>query len=142
MSLHGVKQSWDISSERFFSFSDKATSKGLLSPGCPGRAFSISSPAQRATQDCSSPGEDVPRPHGWRTHLRGADKTGPYPGWAKPSVLVVLRVRRSPQRRQPRLRMSRPCRGTAGSRSSVGCAGCYCMARPSEGIPASRRAAP
>lgn len=51
MFLHGVKQSWDISSQRCFSSSEKANNQQQAAE--PWQSFSTSSPAQRATQGCS-----------------------------------------------------------------------------------------
>lgn len=66
---------------------------------------------------------------------------GAYPARAKPSVLVVLRMKASPERRQLNRGMSCPlllpaglC-GTDQGHSSVGSAGSYCMAHASAGNP-------
>lgn len=127
VSLHGVKQSWDISSQRCFSSSEKANNQQQAAEPWESFFHLLTSPESHT--GLFPPREDL----AWRTHLRAANKTKPYPAGAKPSVLVVLRMRRSPQRRQLRLHMSRPSCST-GSSSAVGCAGSYCMARPSVGI--------
>lgn len=80
-------------------------------------------------------------------HLGDADKKGAYPARAKLSVLVTLRMKRSPKRRQPMRRMSCPSCGTlgcaamTGSCSLVGSAGSYRMSHPSAGNPATKRRA-
>lgn len=118
----------------FFASVTKQTNrvKGCRAPAAPGglaEPFPTSSPARRAAYARAAGWLNRALHHqeGMRlavtrssAHLGDADKKGAYPAWAKPSVLVTLRMKRSPERRQPMRGMSCPSCGAPG-----------CAARPS-----------
>lgn len=134
--LHGAKWSQGIFSERFLCFSDKTNkhqrraAESRLCQEDSAEPFPASSPARRAAYARAASWLNRALHHPERMRLAvtcrwanpgDADKKkGAYPARAKPSVLVTLRMKRNPERRQPMRCMSCPSRCAPG-----------CAARPS-----------
>ena len=158
--LHGAKRSQGIFSERFFRFSEKTNKhqRRAAEPRLPwedsAEPFPTSSPARQAAyaRGASWLNGALHHPERMRlavmcrrAHPGDAGKKGAYPARAKPSVLVTLRMKRSPKRRQLMRCMSCPSHGAPGCaarpspRSLVGSAGSYRMSRPSAGNPATEK---